>query len=439
MFLTRRRVLLWTALAVVAFSPTAVGALPASPAAAPLAALFAFSAYAFTSAPRGRPARAALVLLSCCLALTLFDLAARPVLLYLYDRDRPTAALLRRWPPLPLLPRYVPGVSFDGVTYGDLAARAGRRDWREPRRVRFVSDAYGFRNEPPVADAPARPLDVILLGDSFGASTTTSQEYLLSAVLARDYGLSVYNLSVAAESPQQEYATLLLEGGRLKTREGANVLWLVFVGNDLDDVYYPELENPRLGWPSLPRRLAARLQDFRADSPVRRLLTPGADDPVIERQFLDGRPLLFLDSYARRRTRTADDVRRHPNFASLEATFVAMKRLADERRLSVSVALVPSKEEVYAWALDGGPPWTSSREPSGFSAVLSDLCARQGFGFLDLKPALVEASRRVYEESGALVWWRDDSHWNAAGQRVAASLVYEQLLRDPAPPAEVER
>ena len=116
-----------------------------------------------------------------------------------------------------------------------------------------------------------------------------------------------------------------------------------------------------------------------------------------------------------------------------------MRRLADERRLRVEVALVPSKEEVYAWALDGAPPWTSPEEPSGFSAVLAGLCAGQGLRFLDLKPALVEASRRAYEESGALLWWRDDTHWNPAGQRVAASAAYEQLLDDSAPPVEGKR
>ena len=52
-----------------------------------------------------------------------------------------------------------------------------------------------------------------------------------------------------------------------------------------------------------------------------------------------------------------------------------------------------------------------------------------GFRFLDLKPALVEASRQAYEKSGALLWWRDDTHWNGDGQRAAAAAVYENLLR----------
>ena len=250
-------------------------------------------------------------------------------------------------------------------------------------------------------------------------------------MLARDYGLGVYNLSVSRESPQQEYANLLLEGGRLKTREGGCVLWLVFAGNDLDDAYYPELEDPRPAPPGAFEWLALASGDFRARSPVRRLLSSSNDSGlVVERRFVDGRRVLFNKNYAERRARTAEEVSRHPNFANLKATLGAMERLAAERRLRVFVALVPSKEEVYAWVLDGAPAWSSAAEPSGFSEVLRGLCARHGFRFLDLKPALLEDSRRDYEKSGALLWWADDTHWNGEGQRAAARAIYQDLLGD---------
>jgi hypothetical protein len=427
MSVSRRLLLLWMSLGVVCFSPVAVGALPVFPYAPVAGALFLFAAYAFGPARSPRLRQAALVLLSICFAVTLFDLATRPLLLYLSDA-RPAERFIHPWPPLPQLQRYTAGVNFEGVTYGDLAATSGRRDWREERRVRFVTDAYGFRNEPRDVGEGARPLDVIVLGDSFGVAAGTSQEETLSSVLARDYGLSVYNLSISRETPQQEYANLLLEGERLKTREGTCVLWLVFTGNDLDEPYYTELENPRPRWQGLFARLAAGLNEFRARSPVRRWLSSGAAKAVVERKFVDGRRVLFFAPYAERRGRTAEEVRRHPNFESLKATLGAMERLAGDKRLKVLVALVPSKEEVYSWALDGAPPWTTGNEPSGFSVVMRESCAQRGFRFLDLKPPLVEASRRVFEETGALLWWRDDTHWNAAGQRAAAAVINEALL-----------
>ena len=162
---------------------------------------------------------------------------------------------------------------------------------------------------------------------------------------------------------------------------------------------------------------------------MRRLLTSGGDaELIIERKFVDGRRVLFHKNYALRRGRTAEEVMRHPNFVHLQTTLGAMERLAVERRLKVSVALVPSKEEVYAWVLDGAQAWSSSVEPSGFSEVLRGLCEQHGFRFLDLKPTLLEDSRREFESSGALLWWPDDTHWNGEGQRAAARAVYQNLL-----------
>lgn len=412
---------------VVSLSPVAVGAFGVVPYALFGVGLFIFAAYAFGRA-RGRlPKQVSVVLLSACLGVTLFDLAARPLLLYL-SSVRPSDRYIQRWPPLPLLQRYAAGVNFEGPTYGDLAAVSGRSDWREWHSIRFVTDEYGFRNEPRAAGDAARPLDLILLGDSFGVAAATTQEETLSGVLARDYGLNVYNLSVSRESPQQEYANLRLEAERLKTREGTCVLWLVFVGNDLDDTYYTELENPRPARPGGFAGLAVRLNDFRARSPVRRLLTRGDAELVVERKFVDGRRVLFHKAYAERRARTAEEVVRHPNFVHFEATLGAMERLAVERRLKVSVALVPSKEEVYAWVLDGAPAWSARQEPSGFSEVLRGLCEQHGFRFLDLKPTLAEESRRAFEQTGALLWWPDDTHWNGEGQRTAARAIYQNLL-----------
>jgi hypothetical protein len=422
-----RLLLLLSLLGAVFFSPIAVGAFDVIPYALVAVVLLVFAAYAFRPEGSRLPKQVALVLLSICFGMTLCDLAARPFLFYLFE-VRPSERFIHRWEPLPQLLRYEADVNFEGQTYGDLAAVSGRRAWREERRIKFVTDEYGFRNEPLAAGFEAPPLDVILLGDSFGVAAGTSQEQTLSSLLARDYGLNVYNLSISRSNPQQEYANLLLEGKRLKTREGTCLLWLIFPGNDLDEPYYAELKDPRPVWPGRLTRLANGLRVFRSRSPVHRLWYGGESQLIIERKFIDGQPVLFYAPYAQRMNRTAEDVMRHPNFESLTTTLGAIKKLAGERRLSVAVALVPSKEEVYSWALDGATPWSADEQPSGFSTVMRELCAQYGFRFLDLKPALVQASKPAYEKSGALLWWRDDSHWNGDGQRVAAAAVYEDLL-----------
>jgi len=415
-----RSVPLCVLVVAIVSAPIVIGAFGVSHYAPVAVAIFFFAAYAFFRARHRLPKHIALVLISVCFGVTLSDLVARPIFFYLID-VRPSERYLHTWQPLPLLHRYVSGVNYEGVTYGDLAAVAGRKDWREERQIKFVTDEYGFRNEPQGVGVEARPLDVIVLGDSFGVAASTSQGETLSSVLARDHGLSVYNLSISRESPQQEYANLLLEGKRLKVRPGTCVLWLVFSGNDLDDPYFPELENPQPELPGVIRRFINGFIAFRSRSPVHRLLYRPWSQPVVERTLVDGRRILFSDLYAQRRGRTAEGVRQHPNFVSLQSTLSAMAKLTRDRQLIVTVAIVPSKEEVYSWVLDNAPPWSADVGSSGFSAVLRGLSEQHGFRFLDLKPPLVEASRQDFEKTGALLWWRDDTHWNSDGQRVAAA------------------
>ena len=63
--------------------------------------------------------------------------------------------------------------------------------------------------------------------------------------------------------------------------------------------------------------------------------------------------------------------------------------------------------------------------------MLRPPCRQHGFRFLDLKLALLEDARRENEQSGALLWWADDSHWNGAGQRTAARDIYQNLRARP--------
>lgn len=434
---SRRRVteaaLLCAAAAAVLFGPVLVGALNAFPFAAVAGLLLLLCVHAFSPLNKSvLPKRVGLAALSASFAVTVCDLGARAVLYYALD-DTPKGQFIRPWRPLPQVLRYTPRVRFEGEVYGDLAQLSGRREWREYKQTQFVTDAHGFRNDPPPDGRETPAPDLILLGDSFGAPRSTKQEETLCALLAREHGWKTYNLSVSASSPWQEYVNLLVEADRLRAGEGAVVLWLIFTGNDLDERYYPYFEASQLPWRGRLGQLKDSIDGFRYRSPLRIIFEQrrqplGGPSEVIEKSFVDGRRLLFLKQYARNKDLTANEVRQHPNFELLGATFGAMKRLADERRLSVAVVSVPSKEEVYAWALEGRPAWSTGGEPSALSAALAEMARRHGMPFLDLKPALVGASRRAFEDSGQLLWWHDDTHWNPLGQQLAADTIQRELL-----------
>src|SRR5207237_4052708 len=183
--------------------------------------------------------------------------------------------------------------------------------------------------------APARPFDLVVLGDSFGVGDGTSQEQTWASVLAREHNLAAYNLSMDGASPWQEYVNFLLEGERLRLRPGTLVAWVFFTGNDLDDLYLPAYERAQLPWRSRAAQLRDAVRNFRYNSPLRRLLSrrdePAPRADVAAATLPDRRTLLFSRAYAQSAARTAADVERHPHFAQLQATIGAMKRLTDAR------------------------------------------------------------------------------------------------------------
>jgi hypothetical protein len=329
---------------------------------------------------------------------------------------------------MPLVNRYRPDLNYEGKRFNDLSRMAGVKEWREEKTVRIVTDSGGFRNEPQDLSSP---LDVILLGDSFGAGAV-SQEYTLNGILIRDYGLNTYNLSAPAIGPWGEYVNLWAEGDRLKTRDGTTLVWLIFAGNDLDDEYGP-LDMSSLPWCGPARVWLNRFNGWRERSPVRYLFEtlrpthdPRAD--VVAHDFLNGRKLLFYRPYIKSSLRTPDEVVAHANFPRLRETVSAVKRLTGGRGMRLLIALIPAKEEVYSWVWKGEPAWSSDAGPSGFSVMLSRVCAEEGIRFLDLKPELVKESRRAYEESGQLLYWYDDTHLGTEGSTFTASIIHRELV-----------
>jgi hypothetical protein len=369
-----------------------------------------------------------IALISLCVTTTLVDLIMRLVLgntLYY----RPNEMFIHRWPAMPLVSRYTPGVSYEGDTFGDLAAMSGVEDFREYRRVTFKVDSFGFRNE---KTSEQLSFDILVLGDSFGVGNGVTQEKTWASLLADQYGLVTYNLSTPG-SPWVEFVNLALESERLRTHEGTIVIWAIFSGNDLDDDYGPTLDVAQLPWNDRLRALKVSFQTFRDRSPIRQLysrvtLSKSSAERVIVREFLNGRKLLFYEPYLQSVGRSYEEVLAHPNYESLEMTMGAMSKLAAEQGLTVKVILVPSKEEVYGWVESGSLPWSTPATPSGFSVALKGIAQENGMEFLDLKPFLVREAKGVYESSGDLLWWYDDTHLNVRGNQVVASIVYNELL-----------
>jgi hypothetical protein len=423
------RLVLLILVSLIAIGPLLVGLFPIIPGALIPVFIILFSVYAFREEVT-RAKQVVTILLSVSFALTLCELVSRPIMAYLRD-DRPKQISPHSMSRLPQLYRYLKNVQYQGSYYGDLAIMARKKEWREPRALRFITDEFGFRNEPGEPEDQAKELDLIMLGDSFGEGLGTTQELTWSTLLERYYGFRIYNLSMDGAGPWQEYVNLLLEIDRLRINEKTIVVWAFFTGNDLGDEYLPQLEKETLPWLSAFGSFRHSLKSFRDNAQLRRIIISPFTEPIQEqvfvRTFLDGRPLPFSHLYVTSTSMSEDEVMRHPNYGMLKETVKAMRKLADQKRFEVLVVSIPCKEEVYSWVVEGKEAWTASKEHSGFSRALHVLSSEARFQFLDLKPSLIDASRSEFKESGKLLYWRDDTHWNDSGYRIAASVVSREL------------
>jgi len=362
--------------------------------------------------------KALVIIFSFTITLTACDLGARFFNIVPDD-------LIRRWPHMPLVYRYLANITTEDQTFSAYARVAGHNEWIEKKNIKLVTDAYGFRNE---EVNPNRPLDVIMLGDSFAAGALSQQDTWTS-ILHTDHQLNTYNLSVPDSGPWHEYVNLWTEKRRLKTDERTNLVWQLFTGNDLDD-YYGTLQLNELPWKSSIGEWLVRAGSLRNGSPVHHLLNAHPQNNlVLNFDFLNGRKLLFYRPCIESASRTTEQVRQHPNYEQLRATIHAVKGFADSQKLRLSLVLVPTKEEVYDWVWKGNSPWSTDTGISGFSNVLETICAEENIRYLNLKPSLVREARRVYEDSGQLLYWYDDPHLNSTGSRFTEELIYDQLLK----------
>ena len=367
-------------------------------------------------------------LLSFCLTVSVLDLALRPLIGEKLHYT-PSNMFTRKLPELPIVGRWDAHVAYRGEVYGDLAALAGDPALREPRSVLFETDAAGFRN-----GEVAGPLDVVVLGDSFSAGVGTTQEQVFAALLAKA-GHRVYNLSYPG-GPYDEFVNLAIEGPRLPLAPRAWLIWTLYAGNDLDDGY-GSIWDPA----ALPRKGTAaawvvRFRTFRNRSPVNQLmqgLTARLNDvgeSVIEQKLPDGRPMLFVRTHEMWGLKSQAEIEQYKNFPKLERAMQAVRDLAEAKGLRLGILLFPTKGEVYRWVLEGRLPRAEDEAPSGFGLAVGAACRRAQTVCVDAKPFFAREARRLFEASGELLWWRDDTHLNGRGHEAAATLVRREILRE---------
>lgn len=314
--------------------------------------------------------------------------------------------------------------------YGNLAALGNQPDLREYHRLAFTTDALGYHNPPTNGR-----VDALLFGSSFSAGTEISDGEDLASRLGALTGRVVYNAAPGAPDPTR-VRTLARELGM----DGGLVIYEQFEGTSPPPIL-ASLPDPRelwchraLGALDAPWTCAAILwaEDRLDVSPLAvfatrlhrraqndRLLPNSSASRVIRTRLVTGAEVLFLGE-------ERDDYHRARPLERAEQYFswLARRLAVDGRRLVV--VLAPTKYTVYAPLL-ARPDSAEAESPASLGDLEARLAAR-GIPAVNLTEPLRAAARAALA-GDSLLYWRDDTHWNAAGTAVAARAVADALAR----------
>jgi hypothetical protein len=295
--------------------------------------------------------------------------------------------------------------------YGDLASLGNCTDCRQYRAMDVHIDERGFANP-----ASSGPYDAILVGDSFGVGAEQPGGETLAAQISQRTGLAVYNACSPVRAISRQNLLNLID--QLGMTHGTVFFELM----DWSLSYYGAAQqDPRLHgldrWSkaatysplaNISRDLVGRLYDGRL------MPNPYAAN-VVRKRLPDGRPILFqLDD-------VVDATSNAPHLWT--RYFRELSKDLRQRNFRLIVILVPSKYTVYQSLIRDSRKTNKSQ---AFNELQQEL---RGIPVVNTTPALQQAASD-HLKRGDLLYWSDDTHWNADGVRIAADQLQMQYASD---------
>jgi hypothetical protein len=300
-------------------------------------------------------------------------------------------------------------------------------------------DEDGFTNR-----SPLRAVDIVILGDSFIEFQLTDDDGF-GKRLAKESGLAVRELGVAGYGPFQ-YVELLKRHGLKDPPKYA--LFCFFEGNDLGDI------RQYLKWkaggnyqrftviskPFLQRYFAALTSsaDFLTDNvsiAMRLALNSMSSSPthvhpdiVVLRLGTDEHRVRLFYRNDRRSTR---EITRSSEWKELTRLLGEFKTVAMANKIVPVVIYIPTATHIYAEysTLDSGARWQKVRSQqiaakANLEAAMIGLTKELGILLIDLSPVFSASA-----ESGKLLYYPFDTHWNSDGRQLAAEWAAKVLRR----------
>lgn len=295
-------------------------------------------------------------------------------------------------------------------TGGDLAHHT---PFAIPKRVKWMTDRYGYRKKDSEGIRPR----VVIIGDSNIAGQGLTQEEMLSEVLEAQLKVPVYPYAPVGS------INTFLKDWRFK-KDPPRVVIASFIERDILSMPFPKLPQWRESllffyewryrikqsrWVQSAGVLLDRLFKMNMLNYARARIGHGAmrDFPRFSSRF---GPMLFVQGEAANREVSDEDFRRAIK------TIEAYDQVLKKKGIRFIFLPIPNKENIYHEYLP------NSRRPVFLQMLIRELEKRK-IETVDTQKAFEEDHRK----NSTLLYFLDDSHWNAKGVRLAADRTVELI------------
>lgn len=354
--------------------------------------------------------------------------------------------------------RYAGQNDFQAISnLEDLMANSPQRYPAYINHLGFILNSMGFKAPKYTVEKPPGSYRIVALGDSFTFGSVWFHELFTKKIAdALEAGLGqkteMLNLGVSGTGPFFQLRLLELEVLRLKPDA---IVWNFYVGNDLDDgrEYKILTARERLLSSCYSCRLVRNIY-LLLDSEMGRTATDvpwwrrpitdsharehaGEATPGVEGDFpfrperagMD--PETYASLVGLKLEWFSEETVDREHFAKVADALVRAKRLCDQAGIRLVVALLPDELQIDESLRHAGEAKRREwKKPLGTVDVelpqkmLRHVFEQSGIEYVDLLDAFrAESAKRP-------LFLIRDTHWNAAGNEVAADVIGSKLLAD---------